>query len=109
MPSSPTNGGQNDSRYLDKNSLPSQGEYILTKNTSVASSRKAGLRALSPKPQLSTDLKTLDKDFKSGWFKKNANFIIDTFDNLLSDQSFSPTTVRVAILVMSNLHQICKA
>jgi hypothetical protein len=51
----------------------------------------------------------MDKDFKSGWFKRNANFIIDTFDNLLSDQSFTPTTVRLAILVMANLHQICKA
>jgi hypothetical protein len=78
----------------------------MNKKESVTSSKKAGLRGLSPKaaalPPVN-DMKTLDKEFKYGWFKKNSNFLIDTVDNLLSDQSFSSTTIRLSLLFLSNL------
>ena len=53
-------------------------------------------------------LRNLDKDFKSGWFKKNINFLIDTIDNLLSDQSFSYTTVRMTLIFLGNLNTLIK-
>jgi hypothetical protein len=42
------------------------------------------------------------------WFKKNINFLIDTIDNLLSDQSFSYTTVRMTLIFLGNLNTLNK-
>ena len=47
-----------------------------------------------------------EKDFKSGWFKKNVHFLIDTIDNILNDQSFTYNTVRVAFFLLSNLNNL---
>jgi hypothetical protein len=52
--------------------------------------------------------RNLDKDIKSVWFKKNINYLIDTIDNLLSDQSFSYTTVRMALIFLGNLNTLNK-
>ena len=52
---------------------------------------------------------SLDKEFKAqSWFKKNTQLLIDTIDNLLSDMSFSQTTVRVAVLLLANVNIISK-
>ncbi len=77
-------------------------------NKSVISSKKPA--SVSKKINFSqgADLKSLDKEFKSGWFKKNCNFLVDTIDNLLSDQSFSYTTIRMALIFLANLNTLCK-
>lgn len=52
----------------------------------------------------------LDKEFKAAsWFKKSQQLIIDSVDNLLSDMSFSQTTVRISLLLLANLNTITKA
>lgn len=49
-------------------------------------------------------IKALDKDFKSGWFKRNAQAIVDQIDHLLTDVSFSYSTVRIGLLLLANVH-----
>ncbi len=66
------------------------------------------MRALSPTLKMDVSLKTLDKEFKSGWFKKNANFLLDTFDSLLSDQAFSFATIRISLILLANLYTLAK-
>lgn len=52
----------------------------------------------------------LDKEFKAAsWFKKSQQLIIDSVDNLLSDMSFSQTTVRISLLLLANINTITKA
>jgi len=54
-------------------------------------------------------LSAIDKDFKNGWFKKNAGFLVDSIEHLLSDSSFSLNTVRLTILLLANINALCKA
>lgn len=54
-------------------------------------------------------LLAIDKELRnSNWFKKNAHHLIEQIDNLLEDQSFSETTVRLSLLLLANIHSICK-
>ena len=71
------------------------------------SSKRAAVLAKKITTSQTLDLKSIEKDFKSGWFKKNSNFLIDTIDNLLSDQSFSYTTIRMALIFLANLNNLC--
>ncbi len=73
----------------------------------LSSQKKLNIRGLSPKFDVS--LKALDKEFKSGWFKKNANFLIDTIDSLLSDQAFSFATIRISLLLLANIYTLSKS
>lgn len=72
------------------------------------SSKRAAVISKKITSSQTLDLKTIEKDFKSGWFKKNSNFLIDTIDNLLFDQSFSYTTIRMALIFLANLNNLCK-
>ena len=72
------------------------------------SSKRAAVLAKKITTSQTLDLKSIEKDFKSGWFKKNSNFLIDTIDNLLSDQSFSYTTIRMTLIFLANLNNLCK-
>ena len=58
----------------------------------------------------SDPLWALDKEFKnSTWFKKNSQLLIESIDHLLSDMSFSQTTIRLAILLLANINALNKA
>ena len=77
-------------------------------NQSVMSSKKPASATKKISFTQGADFKSLDKEFKSGWFKKNCNFLVDTIDNLLSDQSFSYTTIRMGLIFLANLNTLCK-
>lgn len=77
-------------------------------NQSMMSSKRAAVISKKISNSQNLDLKSFDKEFKSGWFKKNCNFLVDTIDNLLSDQSFSYTTIRMALIFLANLNTLCK-
>jgi hypothetical protein len=113
-----TQGNNKDGEAGSKiGSIPSVNEFLEKKtNQSVLSSSKkavfvpknGGMSARNA--QIDSALKIIDKEYKTGgWFKKNANFLVDTIDNLISDQSFCPTTIRIAILLLANIHILCKA
>ncbi|CDW83867.1 UNKNOWN [Stylonychia lemnae] len=53
--------------------------------------------------------KKIQKEFKTGWFRKNINYLINTIDSVLSDHSFSLNSSRIAIILLSNLHFISKS
>ena len=72
------------------------------------SSKRAAVLAKKITTSQTLDLKSIEKDFKSGWFNKNSNFLIDTIDNILSDQSFSYTTIRMGLIFLANLNNLCK-
>jgi hypothetical protein len=86
----PTNNSQNliaEGGELKSSQSPTAGTDYLEKRTnqSIMSSKRAAVLTKKMTSSQTLDLKTIEKDFKSGWFKKNSNFLIDTIDNLLSD------------------------
>lgn len=61
-------------------------EYLEKRtNQSMMSSKRGAAITKKISNSQNIDLKSFDKEFKNGWFKKNCNFLVDTIDNLLSD------------------------